>query len=128
MQLIPVFLILPLFTSFAYANYNEKDAIILQISNANHPDSKGNYRYAFETSNAIQIQAAGNAAGVVGEVNFVSPDGRVFELTYTADENGYHPLATFLPTPPPIPDYIKRSLEYIRNHKQQRRKTTRQNN
>lgn len=54
--------------------------------------------------------------GVTGEVNYVSPEGRVIELKYTADENGFHPVGKHLPTPPPIPDYILRSLEYIKAH------------
>ncbi|XP_073841154.1 pupal cuticle protein Edg-78E-like [Musca autumnalis] len=80
------------------------------------PDRKGNYYYAFETSNRIQVQEAGNPVGVTGEVNYVSPEGRLIELKYTADENGFHPVGKHLPTPPPTPDYILRSLEYIKAH------------
>ncbi|XP_059225059.1 pupal cuticle protein Edg-78E-like [Stomoxys calcitrans] len=80
------------------------------------PDARGNYYYAFDTTNNIQVQAAGNPLGVTGSVGYVSPEGKVISLTYTADSEGYHPVGAHLPTPHPMPDYIRRSLEYIRSH------------
>lgn len=32
-------------------------------------------------------------------------------MTYTADEHGFHPQGAHLPTPPPIPEAIQKSLE-----------------
>lgn len=54
-----------------------------------------------------------------GSSAYYSPEGELVQLTYTADENGYHPQGAHLPTPPPIPEAILRSLEYIRTHPHQ---------
>ncbi|EDV96270.1 pupal cuticle protein Edg-78E [Drosophila grimshawi] len=90
------------------------------VSEKNDPaDADGNYQYSFETSNGIQAQEAGNPNGVSGTVAWVSPEGEQISLQYTADENGYHPVGSHLPVPPPIPDAILRSLQYNAEHPQQ---------
>ncbi|XP_030570170.1 pupal cuticle protein Edg-78E-like [Drosophila novamexicana] len=99
----------------AQADNINRDAQIL--SERNEPaDPEGNFAYSYETSNGIQLQESGNANGAAGNFAFVSDDGQRYELTYTADENGFHPSGAHLPTPPPIPEAIIRSLEYIRAH------------
>lgn len=37
--------------------------------------------------------------------------GNPITLTYVADEHGFHPQGSHLPTPPPIPEDIQKSLE-----------------
>jgi hypothetical protein len=39
----------------------------------------------------------------------------VYTVRYTADENGYRAEGVHLPTPPPIPDAIAKSLEHNAN-------------
>lgn len=48
---------------------------------------------------------------VSGSYSYVGEDGQTYSVTYTADENGYHANGDHLPTPPPIPEAILRSLE-----------------
>ncbi|XP_017015729.2 pupal cuticle protein Edg-78E [Drosophila takahashii] len=99
----------------AYADNINRDA--LTISEKSDPaDPEGNFNYAFETSNGIQTQEAGNANGVQGESRYVSPEGIPISLSYVADENGFQPQGAHLPTPPPIPEAILRALEYIAAH------------
>ncbi|TDG52657.1 hypothetical protein AWZ03_000890 [Drosophila navojoa] len=99
----------------AQADHIDKDAQVL--SERNDPaDAEGNYAYAFQTSNGIQTQEAGNSNGASGSYGYTSPDGQIISLTYTADENGFHPTGDHLPTPPPIPDHVVRLLEYIASH------------
>lgn len=45
-----------------------------------------------------------------GGFSYTGPDGVRYAISYTADENGFHPTGAHLPTPPPIPDAILRSL------------------
>ncbi|SPP85328.1 pupal cuticle protein Edg-78E [Drosophila guanche] len=79
-------------------------------------DEQGVFKYAFKTSNGIDVQAAGTALETIGIYTYISPEGQTIETRYIADELGFHVVGRHLPQPPPIPDYILRSLEYIRTH------------
>ncbi|CAG5015068.1 unnamed protein product [Parnassius apollo] len=79
------------------------------------------YHYAYETSDGIKaeqngrvIPGAGPEEGslqVSGSYSYVGDDGQTYTITYTADENGYQASGDHLPTPPPIPEEILRSLQ-----------------
>ncbi|XP_030035089.1 larval cuticle protein LCP-17 [Manduca sexta] len=86
---------------------------------------EGAYQWSFETENGIAAKASGvlnnpqspDAAQISqGSSQWVSPEGEVVRLEYVADENGYQPQGSHIPTPPPIPPEILRALEYIRAH------------
>ncbi|XP_034482158.1 pupal cuticle protein Edg-78E-like [Drosophila innubila] len=80
----------------------------------------GSYNYQYQTSNGIAQQEQGVGGQYAsGSSAYYSPDGELVQLTYTADENGFHPQGAHLPTPPPIPAAILRGLEYIRTHPHQ---------
>lgn len=38
-----------------------------------------------------------------GSYAYYGPDGKLYQLSYIADENGFQPIADFLPTTPPAP-------------------------
>ncbi|XP_050346140.1 pupal cuticle protein 20-like [Nymphalis io] len=93
------------------------------FENVNNGD--GNYRFSYDTPTGISAHESGSprAAGSEGPAvtaeggfSYRAPDGQQISLTYTADENGFHPTGSHLPTPPPIPEAILRSLEYNRQH------------
>ncbi|TMW53152.1 hypothetical protein DOY81_001770 [Sarcophaga bullata] len=80
----------------------------------------GSYQYEFDTTNGIAAQEAGVGGYYAsGSSAYYAPDGQLITLTYTADENGFHPSGDHLPTPPPVPIAILKSLEYIRTHPHQ---------
>lgn len=82
--------------------------IVRSINNPNAGD--GSYHYAYETANGISAEEQGNIGSAKGSFAFSSPEGNVVSLQYTADEYGFHPQGAHLPTPPPIPKEIQRSI------------------
>ncbi|WP_191113267.1 chitin-binding domain-containing protein [Acinetobacter pittii] len=96
----------------------------------------GSFSYDFESENGIKSAASGSvkvispeeiAQVVQGSYSFTAPDGSVITRTYVADENGFHAEGADIPTPPPIPEAIARSLELLpkleeQEQKQQQRK------
>jgi len=45
-----------------------------------------------------------------GSYSYTGPDGKKYTVNWTADEKGFHAQGEHLPTPPPIPEAIKKSL------------------
>ncbi|KAL4714990.1 hypothetical protein ACJJTC_003141 [Scirpophaga incertulas] len=89
----------------------DRVANTLRFENVVDTDS---YHYAFETDNGISAEENGVAANGVqsqGGYSYTGDDGQVYSVTYTADEGGYQPKGDHLPTPPPIPEEILKSLE-----------------
>ncbi|XP_063533613.1 pupal cuticle protein 20-like [Cydia strobilella] len=88
-------------------------------------DGAGNYHFSYETPNGISARESGapRAAGpegpavtAEGAFSYRTPDGQQVSLSYTADENGFHPVGSHLPTPPPIPEAILKALEFNRQN------------
>ncbi|KAL0870112.1 hypothetical protein ABMA27_006268 [Loxostege sticticalis] len=85
-----------------------------QILKLNSEVTAEGFSYDFETSNGIRADASGVATNGVqsqGSFAYKGDDGQDYSITYTADENGYQPQGAHLPTPPPIPEAILKSLE-----------------
>lgn len=83
----------------------------------NNIDEAGNYNYDFATSNGISAGEQGTGGHYAsGGYAYYSPEGELIQTSYTADENGFQPSGSHLPTPPPIPYQILKALEYIRTH------------
>lgn len=83
----------------------DANAKILRQASDISPD--GSYQFSFETDNGINAQEQGHikelggnppqvAEQVQGQVSYTAPDGTPIELTYTADENGFHPTVSIL--------------------------------
>ncbi|XP_053955567.1 larval cuticle protein LCP-17-like [Anastrepha ludens] len=80
-------------------------------------NADGSYKLDFATSNGISAQEEGHGGHhASGGYSYYSPEGELIQLSYLADENGFQPQGNHLPTPPPIPPQILKSLEYIRSH------------
>nr|AYO46607.1 cuticular protein [Galeruca daurica] len=85
------------------------------------PNVDGSYSWGYETDNGISAKESGRpkAADVLevqGEVGYTDQDGTPIQLIYVADENGFQAKGAHLPTPPPIPEAILRSIEYNAQH------------
>ncbi|CAD7091416.1 unnamed protein product [Hermetia illucens] len=80
-----------------------------------HPD--GSYQYGYETSNGISVHEQGAGSHQAsGGFSYTSPEGHPIQVKYIADEHGFHAEGAHLPVPPPIPDYILKSLEWNAAH------------
>ncbi|KAJ8954435.1 hypothetical protein NQ318_011111 [Aromia moschata] len=83
-------------------------------------DKIQNPPFSYDTENGISAQESGQQRGVgesagtvaQGSFQYTSPEGVPVQIQYIADENGFQPVGNVLPTPPPIPEAIARSLRY----------------
>ncbi|KAK2588166.1 hypothetical protein KPH14_004210 [Odynerus spinipes] len=102
------------------AEYNPYGGRFIAIRNQQRdsfPD--GTYTWSYETENGISASETGRpkpgapgqqAEAVQGRFSYTAPDGTPIQLDYVADENGFRPTGAHLPTPPPIPEAIRRAL------------------
>ena len=84
----------------------------------------GSYQFSFTTGDGQQQQQSGylknrgqpnsEAQVVQGSYSYTSPEGKPITVTYIADELGFRAEGNHLPTPPPIPEAIQKSLQLIR--------------
>jgi hypothetical protein len=89
----------------------DRVANTLRFDSEVKPDA---YRFSFETDNGISAEENGadvNGNQAQGGYSYTGDDGQVYSVVYTADEGGYQPRGDHLPTPPPIPEEILKSLE-----------------
>ncbi|KAJ8732062.1 hypothetical protein PYW08_014792 [Mythimna loreyi] len=101
---------------------SDQTANVLRYDSDSAPD--GSFNYAVETDNGIAAQAQGTPRDfggnppivpvvINGRFSWTSPEGQPIVIEFTADENGYQPKGDALPTSPPIPEAILRSLAYL---------------
>lgn len=79
--------------------------------------------YSYETGNNIIAEETGFIKNIgvkdqealvqQGSFSYTAPDGTLISTSYTADEGGFRVEGSHLPTPPPIPEEIRKALEVI---------------
>ncbi|XP_017785733.1 PREDICTED: endocuticle structural glycoprotein SgAbd-2-like, partial [Nicrophorus vespilloides] len=79
------------------------------------------YQFSYETGNGISRQEQGYIKNKgdkkhetlvqQGSITYHDEHGHPITLTYIADEHGFQPQGSHLPTPPPIPAEIAKALE-----------------
>ncbi|KOX67393.1 Larval cuticle protein LCP-17 [Melipona quadrifasciata] len=103
-----------------YAPSTPPIPILRQSADGPNPD--GSYSYSYETANGIQAQEVGyiNYAGTKtesreaqGSYTYTAPNGEIVQVTYVANENGFQPQGSHIPT---IPPEILKGLQYIAAH------------
>ncbi|XP_064543630.1 endocuticle structural glycoprotein SgAbd-3 [Drosophila montana] len=95
------------------------------ISNESNVEYNGKFFYHYELldgSKATQngelkeIEKDQYGEAVKGHFSFAGDDGKEYAISYTADENGYRPVGDHLPTPPPTPESVLKTLKYLEEH------------
>ncbi|XP_062542082.1 uncharacterized protein LOC134210072 [Armigeres subalbatus] len=80
----------------------------------------GSYYYKIVNDNNIEFSESGRVENVgtddeamraTGYYEYIGDDGVLYRVDYVADENGFQPTGSHLPTPPPIPNEILQSLQ-----------------
>lgn len=79
---------------------------------------KKSYNYRFETSDGISRDENGYVKNgkdpeniilvVTGSYSYQGPDGILYTVSYIADENGFRPVGTHIPTLPEIPVIVSK--------------------
>ncbi|TMW53158.1 hypothetical protein DOY81_001776 [Sarcophaga bullata] len=84
---------------------------------ASQVNTDGTYGFELAQQSGLEFKEVGVGGHYAkGGYQYISPEGQHVSVVYTADENGFHPESELIPTPPPVPAYILRALEYIREH------------
>ncbi|XP_014099673.1 endocuticle structural glycoprotein SgAbd-3 [Bactrocera oleae] len=95
------------------------------ISNEAMVEYDGKFHYHYELgdgSKASQdgvlkkVDAEHDGESIEGKFAFVADDGKEYLVSYIADENGYQPVGEHLPTPPPVPESVLKTLKYLEEH------------
>ncbi|KAK6621290.1 hypothetical protein RUM43_011596 [Polyplax serrata] len=111
--------------SQSYSSGGARDVVPI-VAYSNDIAVDGSFQYNYQTGDGISAQAnsqvkniggrdAENSVAQIiqGSYSYTAPDGQVITVNYVADENGYRAEGAHLPTPPPIPAEIAKSLELI---------------
>ena len=74
-----------------------------ETGNGIKSNQSGTLKKLGSTNKAVAVQS--------GTISWVSPEGIPITLSYVADETGFHPVGSHLPTSPPTPEvFLKPSL------------------
>ncbi|XP_046391983.1 endocuticle structural glycoprotein SgAbd-2-like [Ischnura elegans] len=110
-----------------YSAYVGREYLAPILSYTNEHNYDGSYAYSYQTGNGIAANERGflknpgttlEAQVAQGSYSYTAPDGTPITVNYIADENGFRASGAHLPTPPPIPPAIQRSLAYIASQPQ----------
>ncbi|XP_055540683.1 endocuticle structural glycoprotein SgAbd-8-like [Wyeomyia smithii] len=111
-------LLLSLVVAICAAPQGSSNTPIPIVSQNSDIQPDGSYKYSYETGNGIRAQDEGTLKTVqvqkadgsgteqaqalvqTGSFSYPAPDGTNIELSYTADENGFHPQGAHLPVAP----------------------------
>ncbi|CAG7731468.1 unnamed protein product [Allacma fusca] len=110
----------------SYGSLETKEALPLKPiipieSMSSDSDHKGVYNFNYKSGDGSQVQVAGSLRDLgdqegpvnvkQGSYSFTAPDKKVYTVNWTSDENGFHATGDHLPTSPPIPDDINKSID-----------------
>ncbi|KPI99671.1 Endocuticle structural glycoprotein SgAbd-1 [Papilio xuthus] len=90
------------------------------IKNEQSYGENGSYKYEYEIADGTHVgeegyftnpKATDESIVKKGWYSFTDNNGKVYTVTYWADESGYHATGDHLPTPPPVPPAIQAAID-----------------
>nr|XP_026493083.1 GATA zinc finger domain-containing protein 14-like isoform X2 [Vanessa tameamea] len=90
------------------------------IKNEQILGDNGSYKYEYEIADGTHVAEEGFVKNpnteqetIVkkGFYSYTGADGKIYSVTYWADETGFHAVGDHLPKPPPIPPAIQASID-----------------
>ncbi|XP_014246944.1 pupal cuticle protein 27-like [Cimex lectularius] len=101
---------------------NEPKPVVPIVTYQFTPNSvDGSYQFSYESGDGTKREESGSQKAVgepaelgtvaKGSYSYTDPDGNLVQVSYTADERGFVPTGSHLPTPPPVPPEILKGLE-----------------
>ena len=68
---------------------------------------------SFSNDDGTSRQESGAPSSVSGTYSFITPEGELVDMQYTADESGFHASGSHMPTTPPPPPHVQRMLDHL---------------
>merc|ERR1711872_82984 len=80
---------------------------------SNPPSPKGDYNFNFSNDDGSSRQESGAPDGIRGSYSFITPEGENVNVSYVADETGFHATGSHVPQAPPMPPHVQRLLDHL---------------
>merc|ERR1711887_149403 len=80
---------------------------------SNPPSAKGDYNFNFSNDDGSSRQESGAPDGIRGSYSFITPEGENVNVSYVADETGFHATGSHVPQAPPMPPHVQRLLDHL---------------
>nr|XP_027208970.1 cuticle protein AMP1A-like [Penaeus vannamei] len=96
--------------------YTLADRVVALLRDDRVANEDGTFSYALEADNGINTAVEG-VVGSAGQINqagsytYTLADGTQAVVTFVANENGFQPQSSILPTPHPLPAHVFELLE-----------------
>ncbi|XP_071551768.1 cuticle protein AM1159-like [Panulirus ornatus] len=110
--------------AIAAPQFQDSSPVVQVLVDERQDDAAGNFRYSLQADNGILMEASGTP-GSQGQSNIQGsywsplPDGTFQEVRYVADEFGFRPQSSLLPTPPPLPAHVQDLLRIAEEQRAQ---------
>ena len=69
--------------------------------------------FSFSNDDGTSRQESGEPSSVSGTYSYITPEGELVDMQYTADENGFHASGSHMPTTTPPPPNVQRLLDHL---------------
>nr|XP_027208971.1 cuticle protein AMP1A-like [Penaeus vannamei] len=109
-------IILACLAALAVATPQFEDRVVALLRDDRVANEDGTFSYALEADNGINTAVEG-VVGSAGQINqagsytYTLADGTQAVVTFVANENGFQPQSSILPTPHPLPAHVFELLE-----------------